>query len=242
MALQTAMVVAVIGLLVGAILAGQHLLAASALRSSALQMKDYITAVAQFRDKFGELPGDFSRATTYFGTDSNGCPTTQTTAGLMATCNGNGDGQITGAERYRAWQQLAAGGFVSGLYSGNGGASNTQIPGFNVPRVGNLGAVALIEYGVSGLYNASDLVPQNTLYVGAVTAGSIPTTAALTAADARYIDDKIDDGYPGMGSVRTYGSNANCVDTVATPPNYKFTQTSGTSTAPACALGILVGM
>lgn len=69
---EMGVVIAVIGLIVGSVLAGNTLIQSARMRSQTTDIQTYITAVNQFQGKYGFLPGDFNDATTYFQEVVNG--------------------------------------------------------------------------------------------------------------------------------------------------------------------------
>jgi prepilin-type N-terminal cleavage/methylation domain-containing protein len=96
---EIAIVLVVIGLLVGAILVGRDLIHAAELRSVLSDVEKFKTAANTFRLKYNCLPGDCTNATDYWGTDPGGCPNTPAnTVPKTATCNGNGNGFINNGE------------------------------------------------------------------------------------------------------------------------------------------------
>src|SRR5665213_1974652 len=123
---EMAIVLVVIGLLVGAIFVGRDLIHAAELRSVVSDIEKFKSAVNTFKLKFNGIPGDMTDATTYWGVDPNGCPNTAAnTVPKIATCDGVGNGRIVyGApvtywcETFRFWQQLANAGLIPGSYSG----------------------------------------------------------------------------------------------------------------------------
>ena len=183
----------------------------------------------KFKDQYGGLPGDIIDATDYWGTDSViGC--TYTTSGTRVprkeTCNGNGDGAVTGTgnvEAFRFWQQLANAGFIEGTYTGVAGsasavASNTDSSvGFNVPAAAISRAGFSFYYVASWGANASYFEGNygNQLYFGREYGTSFTYGLVLTPREASVIDLKIDDGRPAIGNLRTGKSpiNPNCTTT-----------------------------
>ncbi|NHZ39610.1 prepilin-type N-terminal cleavage/methylation domain-containing protein [Massilia aquatica] len=98
---EIAIVLVIIGLLLGGVLKGQGLIDSAKVKNIIQQSNSLSAAVNAYQDKFRALPGDDVQATTHV-------------AG--ATANGNGDGQIT--EYLAAPQHLALSGFITGAYNG----------------------------------------------------------------------------------------------------------------------------
>lgn len=151
---ELSIVVVVIGLILGGVLAGQHLIRASELSSITGNTNQLKKAMEQFQQKYRALPGDMPDAETYWGTDTAGCPNGNTTF-KTTTCNGDGDGIMESTYHYilngsswaaglrvssnglnqvestRATQQLAAAGFIAGQYFGAPYSANSAIiPGY----------------------------------------------------------------------------------------------------------------
>jgi hypothetical protein len=116
-------VLIILGLLIGGILGGQSLIKASELRALVTEQEKYQIAFNNFREKYNALPGDFTKATAFWGTAAN-CPGTAaqgTTDGT--TCDGDGNGEIdyyyaNSNEAFRAWQHLSNAGLIEGTYNG----------------------------------------------------------------------------------------------------------------------------
>lgn len=211
--IELAIVLVIMGLIVGGILAGSSMSQSQRLRGVLQDARMYSAAIQQFTDKYGALPGDMPDAARVFGhaealavTAACATPTTSASVGKL-TCNGDGDGLIesAGAEAFRAWQMLSAAGMIGGSYTGipgGGGATHSQ-PGINVPSgaVGNSG-FALNSFGVlSGDTNSFDADYNNDLFYGGATTAAWPTASVLTPAEALGVDAKLDDGIPGTGNV-----------------------------------------
>jgi len=221
---ELAVVVVIIGLLIGGVIVGQSLLKTTELQAVAGEYARYTQAVRAFQDKHLALPGDFSTATNTWGAQhatASTCITTASTSKL--TCNGDGNGRITtqagGAyattyyEQFRAWQHLANEGLVSDIFSGisTAGTYNYTI-GTNVPKskFSNAGW-RLINYtdddrtaGVTGLpATAAGDIPANLVlwFGGIYFENSNRMSNIITPNDARELDIKIDDGRPLTGKL-----------------------------------------
>ncbi len=207
---EMSIVIVIIGLLAGAVLAGQSLVRASEVRSVITGFHKYVTASATFQDKYGALAGDFVNA------NSN----------WSAATPGNGNGVIdygagggVAGENFGFWQQLALAGLIEGQYSGLTGANGNRhaIPGTNVPKGRMDSSGYYVEYW--GTVDPSNSWfwsgPANNVMTFGQLNGSGPTeNPIMTPEEAYNIDSKIDDGRPGLGSIQTYRQNGlwvNCV-------------------------------
>lgn len=218
---ELSIVLVILGLLTGGILGGRELIRAAELRAVAQEAERYTTAVYTFRTKYLGIPGDLKNATQFWGAEpASNCPGDESTPSTTeATCNGNGDGQISwhgaagfGGESHRFWQHLANAGLIAGQYTGTHGAGSCNTNGScnvtlgeNVPesKYGNAGwSVAHVgqigtghPYYFPGYYG-------NLLYFGSVTSWTIGRV--LTPSEAWNIDTKVDDGKPATGAMRPW--------------------------------------
>jgi prepilin-type N-terminal cleavage/methylation domain-containing protein len=235
---EIAIVMVIIGLLVGAVVVGRTMVRQSEVQSIVVNAQEYIAAVDLFKKQYRQLPGDFAGATSLWGAaDSNQTTCSYTPAARddpTLTCDGDGNGQILGTvalsyqEMYRAWQHLANAGFIKGFYDGVNNASQatddqSSIIGLNVPgsRISGAGWTIRWNGTTSGDSSTYAAAYGNVLMFGVrhgVTSGPV-----LQPDEAYLIDRKTDDGMPGLGNVMTWKSalNPGCTTTdVETTANY----------------------
>ncbi len=243
---ELAIVLVILGLLVGGILAGRSLIRASELRAIPQELNRYNTAIHAFRDRYFGLPGDITNATKFWGTDAN-CPGDFSTPSTgSATCDGSGNGRIEGnTETFRAWQHLANAGLIKGQYTGvNGHASLTNfgIAGQNIPTSK---ASSDCGYGIfyvgprdssaTGFFEGNY---GNPLRFGAGQ-GIDGGNGRLLGHEAWNVDTKMDDGMPGKGKLRVgpFNSRPECSDgNDAATAGYQLT-----STVRQCHLLYIIG-
>ena len=191
--IELSIVLAVIGLLIGGIMAGQSMVKAAELRSVITDTNNYITAMGNFRAQYRGLPGDILNATTYWST----------------AAPGNGDGLVgpgvNYTERYLFWQHLYLAGFVDKTYTGvtGGGGVDDSVIGSNIP------SSRIAKSGFGAYYNNQTIIDIYTYrmnYGNMLTFGrdrgtnmGLPITASLTPPDAFTLDTKADDGLPATG-------------------------------------------
>lgn len=106
---EIAIVLVIIGLLLGGVLKGQQMIANAKIKSLVNHAKGLAAAVYTYQDRYKALPGDDPRATTNLPGADAGC-----IAGNLV--NGNGNGQIT--EYYASAEHLACAGLITGTYNG----------------------------------------------------------------------------------------------------------------------------
>jgi prepilin-type N-terminal cleavage/methylation domain-containing protein len=108
--IEVAIVLVVIGLLLGGVLKGQELITAARVRNIIKQEDDVKAAFFGFLDRYRLPPGDYNRATAHIPGIST------------AACNGgNGDGnarvETTNNENTLLWEHLSKSGFLGGTYT-----------------------------------------------------------------------------------------------------------------------------
>ena len=111
--IEIAIVLVIIGLLLGGILQGQSLISSARVRNLISQADGVKAAFYGFQDRYRALPGDFSQATLLIP---------------GANQNGDGNGQITGTESIAVWDHLSHAGFITGTYVYNVTESSTTTP------------------------------------------------------------------------------------------------------------------
>ncbi len=101
---EVAIVLVIVGLILGGVFKGQALIDNARVRSLSTEVTSIQTAWYSFQERYRSIPGDFSKAGTQI--DS-------------AALAGNGNGRIDDArERAGVWQQLSLAGFIKGQYDG----------------------------------------------------------------------------------------------------------------------------
>lgn len=204
---EMAIAVMVVGLVVGGVLVAISTIRAAGVQSTVASINTYQKAMATFKDKYNALPGDIPNAETLWGSDTN-CPNSPySNTTYKATCNGNGDGQITGNERFRVWQHLANAGMIPGQYNGVAATGNAvMVPGINVPSPKLSQGSYMVFYQPPLTADGNNLYKGN--YGNIIVFGSSNSTSIyggpiLTPAELSALDQKMDDGYPATGVITT---------------------------------------
>jgi prepilin-type N-terminal cleavage/methylation domain-containing protein len=99
---EIAIVMVIIGLLIGGVLKGQAMVQNAKVKRVVKQADEIRAAVMSFYDKYGVYPGDEDLGPIPPGTDAEG----------------NGNGQISGAEVYEVFRDLQRAELISGNYNG----------------------------------------------------------------------------------------------------------------------------
>jgi prepilin-type N-terminal cleavage/methylation domain-containing protein len=201
---ELSIVLVIIGLLIGGILGGQELIHQSELSRVVTDIARYKVSVNAFKLKYNALPGDMVNATSYWGSAAS-CPGGTHTG--TQTCSGNGDGKIdagayTGSEYTHFWQHLNLSGIVPSSYSPiwpTGSVSEgTYLPGLSLKPLtvharwhDPYPAVWYNNFGNNNYFNITtvDTVSYYSGYANLI----------ISCGDALSIDQKADDGKPGVG-------------------------------------------
>lgn len=253
--LEMSIVLLIISLLIGGVAISRSLIRASEIRGALNELQRYTQSISNFRDKYLALPGDFSTATSLWGTATS-CPNGSSTT--TETCNGDGNGRIsdqtvgTFYEEFRAWQHLSNANLIDATVTGvtGSGSSHDRNVGSNIPASTLNGAGwGLTSYTVNDVLNASapldgnipyvtgDVPPSVVLWFGGNSNNSTSNRQAgvLTVEEASEIDTKVDDGLANTGKVVAQKNAASplCMDVAN---SYDFTVTDR-----SCALVFKLG-
>jgi prepilin-type N-terminal cleavage/methylation domain-containing protein len=188
---ELAIVLVIIGLIIGGILKGQELIASSYLKSTMTEIEAIRAASATFRDAYGGFPGDYDLGQARLGTPNGVRWISPRCSGGDQLCDGDGiiEGNGRTNETLLFWQHLGLGNLVSGIEVA---ASVDDSIGAGLPQ-------AAIGGGLAVQYEAIGGRATHWLRLGT---GAALTIGVATGAQASSIDRKIDDGRPGTGSVR----------------------------------------
>ncbi|OPY79679.1 MAG: hypothetical protein A4E64_00323 [Syntrophorhabdus sp. PtaU1.Bin058] len=171
--IELAVVIVIIGILIGVVLKGATMMENAKLKAVISQANDLATAVYSYQDKYGKLPGDDNLATNRWAT----------------TTNGNNNGRIDVAEPFLVNQHLALAGFIAGTYDGTSQAIRVAKYTGNVYIMSAFGATG-VPGGVTPPAGLSSLC------------SNIIDFTALSAEVAQAFDSALDDGVWNQGKVR----------------------------------------
>ncbi len=196
---ELAIVMVIIGLLIGGVLKGQEMIANAQLNATVANIKGVDAATSTFRDMYDAMPGDMVNATTRIPgcaapcADGNGNSTLET-APLVAAPN---------AEATNFFRHLGGSGLLSGfdVLALNNTYLQMKIPNTQVVPGTQVAAA---------LGNAAAGTVRSGTWLGLVATGATGNAIALTPLQAGRIDRKMDDGNAERGSVIGSGSAAAC--------------------------------
>ncbi|QJR13282.1 prepilin-type N-terminal cleavage/methylation domain-containing protein [Usitatibacter palustris] len=179
---EIAIVLVIIGLLLGGILKGQELINSAKVKNLANDFRIIPTYIYAFQDKFKSLPGDDAQISAHIGT----------TACIAADCKeGNGNGVIEGAWNAAAGLTPEAAQFWGHVRFANLAAGPTAISDATYMPRNSVGG----RLGVSSMATGQ---PQITGMTGTYQICS----AAILGKFVKQLDIQMDDGNTATGSMR----------------------------------------
>src|SRR5690349_7614726 len=207
--IEIAIVLVIIGLLLGGVLKGQELITGARVRNLISQQDGVKAASFGFQDRYRALPGDYASASTNINCGATNCS------------NGNGDGRITQAatpvngsvtnEQTLVWNHLTAAGFLNGSYT----FAEVLADDASTPK-NPYSSYLQLEY--DNIYGtAAATIPAK---------HNLKTGAQVPVEIIAEVDRKIDDGLPYNGAFQfspfaptggTQPTAAACIDATATP-------------------------
>lgn len=200
--LEMAVVILVLGLLIGTVATGQSVLHSSRVRSAMKEMDTYKQAISQFKTKYQATPGDFVGASNIW-------------AGVS---NGDGDGRVivyassvpTPNEQYLVWQHLSKAHLIDADFTGAAGTSTSgKVAGENVPESSLTGAGWELFFNNSYDAGGGRTMSFSTTPYNHMLMLFEPSEAAnvIRAGDALIIDTKMDDGDARTGNIGQIASS-----------------------------------
>ena len=177
---EIAIVLVVIGLLLGGVLKGQELIENAKVKSASNDISGVKTAYNAYIDRFRRLPGDDGPTLADL--------TARGASWATVTAFGSNDGVLDitaanafapGGEEVAFWQHLRAAGFIAG-------------------NPGDAGLAALPR----NAFNGSTAVAVNTLAVTGMPPNLSTCMGQVPGKAARQLDAQMDDGNPSTGSFR----------------------------------------
>ncbi|MEJ0010996.1 MAG: prepilin-type N-terminal cleavage/methylation domain-containing protein [Alphaproteobacteria bacterium] len=212
---ELAIVLVIIGLLVGGVLVGQDLIKSAQINAVVSDVQSYTAAALTFRDKYGGIPGDLRNDKAA----QAGLTVSATSPGI--TGEGDGDGRLQccgasnvgisaalGGENVLFWRHLSDAGLVAFTSTGTGAAIDTTNFSNTGTEISTLTPLLpVLRTNAAGFVHVTSASGLN--YFGlarwSLTAGnasgSMSASPVLTAREALGIDQKFDDGFPAAGTV-----------------------------------------
>jgi prepilin-type N-terminal cleavage/methylation domain-containing protein len=178
--IEIAIVLVIIGLLLGGVLKGQELITSARVRNLITQQDGIKAAYFGFQDRYRALPGDYAQATNNIN---------------LATVNGNGNGRIEVAavggvatEDIAVWEHLSRSGFITGTYAHNANYVAASAP----TNPYNMFLVMRFDNDYSDTVPVAAIANRHNLKSG----NQVPSDILAE------VDRKVDDGNPLTGTFR----------------------------------------
>jgi prepilin-type N-terminal cleavage/methylation domain-containing protein len=203
---EIAIVLVIIGLLLGGILKGQEMIAQARIKNAINDFNGITVAITSYQDRYRALPGDDKGATARWTVQAPASGDGDTVIAGKYNANdtsGTGGAPATGAESNLFWQHLRIAGFVPGLTSGQGSGTPPQ------NAVGGIMGVESAVSGTSGLGFTSLIVCSS----------SLPDKVAIA------VDTQADDGVAGTGQIRAQSQTSAAPPATAASPTATYVET-----------------
>lgn len=228
---ELAVVMIIIGLLIGGVLKGQELITNAQISSTVTQIRGIDTAAVTFRDMYNSLPGTVRNPGSRLpNCTSVPCLTNQTGTGSATTSNPN-NGRLDmgfdsipddGGEAAAFFVHMAKADLMGGIDEGIGPVFGGYFPQANVSGSGFHAAFVRSDSAddmMPGLSVAGDGVDivrsghylslHSSVQAGAAVTGDADS-AILTPNMAARIDRKLDDGSATTGTIYSMGEGTDC--------------------------------
>ena len=177
---EIAIVLVIIGLLLGGVLKGQELINSAKVKNLANDFRVIPTYVYAFQDKFKALPGDDSAAATHVSGATNA--TTPAASQGNGVINGNWNSTTATDESALFWQHVR----LSNLAAGPTATADADYYPKNA---------------VGGRIGITSAITAQT--VGGITGTYLVCSGAILGKFAKQLDVQMDDGNTATGSMRT---------------------------------------
>lgn len=195
--IEIAIVLVIIGLLLGGVLKGQELINSAKVKNFATDFRNIPLFIYGYQDKYKALPGDHATASTVVAGATNA--TTPTTSGGVACassiCRGNGviDGTWNSAtntdETFLFWQHVR----LAGLAAGPTSTADANY----IPKNADGGIIGIESGGAA----------TGGVYISGLTPTYLVCSQGILGKFAKQLDITLDDGATDTGSVRVVNTN-----------------------------------
>ena len=186
---EIAIVLVIIGLLLGGVLKGQELVNNAKVKNLANDLRGVGSFVYAYQDRFRALPGDDRAANNHLNGGTNATTPVAADVG-NARINGAWNSVAAGDESYLFWQHVRLAGLATG-------PTNPAVPADYIPRNS--------EGGVIGV--TSDPLLTAAAPVAPYPAAFYVCSQGIQGRFARQIDVTLDDGNTQTGAVRVITDN-----------------------------------
>ena len=193
--IEIAIVLVIIGLLLGGVLKGQELINSAKVKNLATDFKNIPVYIYGYQDKFRALPGDDGAAASHVPN-----ATVASTNGTLnnGVIEGAWDTVTTTDETQKFWEHIRLAGLVTGPTTGD------MLPTNSVN-------------GAIGITNSGTNNPDPAVAASEIKGSYIICSASILGKYAKQLDIQMDDGAPTTGSMRAYNSTTTRPTTLSAP-------------------------
>ncbi len=218
--IELSIVLVIISLVVVGIISGKSLIHTATLQTAIGDLQEFKAAYHLYQNQYNAKPGDHRNAYEFFSVDGDrNCGRDDTTT---SGCNGDGNQQITASftgENLKAWQHLQQAGIITGrVKSEFGTGARYHNPTTDPEGTGNSGYTPSIPASkikgnfIGYSFTSTNHIGRDGALFGQVGhlimlggdslgASAYNSGPSVNAADARSIDNKMDDGKPDSGKL-----------------------------------------
>jgi prepilin-type N-terminal cleavage/methylation domain-containing protein len=188
--IEIAIVLVIIGLLLGGVLKGQELINSARVKNLAMDFKNIPVFIYGYQDKYRVLPGDDSNVIVHLGATATPATTPAASVG-NGTINGSWDSITATDESVVFWQHVRMAGMTSGQQNVTV-AGGILDPYFPMNAAGG-------RLGIQGnLATAASPRP-----IAGITGTYVICSANIAGKFAKQLDIMLDDGNTNLGSMRS---------------------------------------
>lgn len=187
--IELAIVLVIIGLLLGGVLKGQELINSAKVKNIVSDFKNTQVYIYGYQDKYKSVPGDDHAANTHVA-GQNAAVGTQN-----GVIEGNWLAPANNAEACVFWQHVR----LADLAAGKTAAGDINCANGNDYMPKNA------EGGVTGVQGVADF---NANVIGGLRGSFVVCSSQIRGSFAKQIDTALDDGDTALGSVRVYKTGA----------------------------------
>jgi prepilin-type N-terminal cleavage/methylation domain-containing protein len=183
--IEIAIVLVIIGLLLGGILKGQELINSARVKNLATDFRNIPLFIYGYQDKFKALPGDDSAVATHI----TGATLATTPAGMQGNgvINGNWNSSTATDESYLFWQHVRLAGLAPGVTTPGAGYLPTNASGGTIGiQSGTTDAATTPVKGADG---------------NAIGGAYVICTTGILGKFVKQLDTQMDDGNTAAGSM-----------------------------------------
>jgi len=182
---EIAIVLVIIGLLLGGVLKGEELISSAKVKNLATDFRNTPLFIYAYQDKFRALPGDDAAAGSHISGAATATPTSSLGNGVI---NGNWNSAVTTDESYLFWQHIRLANLTNG---------STTVGAADYLPVNAVGGTLGLQSGTSIAAN-SPIKDANTK---AIRGTFILCSSGIAGKLAKQLDMQIDDGNTAGGAM-----------------------------------------